>query len=134
MHRNQRRRKGRAFSLMEVLAAMVLMAIVLPSVMRGVTLCLQSAGLARHKIEAAALAESQLNLMLALRDPTYQTGTGTFGDEWRAYRWEATATRLDLDLYEVTVTVFWTERGFERSQSLSTFILPTTTTTATASS
>ena len=53
-------RRG-GFTLIEVLATMLLLGIVLPVAMRGVSVALSAAGTARHLSEAAVLAEAKLN-------------------------------------------------------------------------
>lgn len=126
MSRRMNRRRG--FSLVEVLAALVLIAIVLPAAMRGITLALQTAAHARHEQEATHLAERQLNTMLALRDPSVLGAGGTF-DEWPEYRWEVATSVGDFNLSTVTVYVYWQEQGRERSTSLTTLVLPTQATT-----
>lgn len=115
--------RRRGFSLVEVLAALVLIAIVLPAAMRGITLAMQTAAHARHEQEATLLAERQLNTALMLRDPSLLSAGGTL-DEWPEYRWEAATSIDDFNLSNVTVTVYWQEQGRERSVSLTTLILP----------
>jgi type II secretion system protein I len=111
-------------TLVEVLAALVLVAIVLPVVMQGLTLSMRAASRARHQAEAARLAESKLNELLVLRDTAALTSTGDFGERWPEYAWRSESATRDHGLYEVTVTVAWTERGQERTASLSTLMLP----------
>jgi prepilin-type N-terminal cleavage/methylation domain-containing protein len=62
---NQSRNQRKAFTLIEVLATLLLMAIVLPAVMQGVSIALASASNARQRTEAAQVAQSQLALLLA---------------------------------------------------------------------
>ena len=49
----------RGFTLIEVLATMVLLALVLPAVMRGATVALSAAASAKHRTEAATFAEAK---------------------------------------------------------------------------
>jgi prepilin-type N-terminal cleavage/methylation domain-containing protein len=119
------RRSG--VTLVEVLAALVLVAIVLPVVMQGLTLSMRAASRARHQAEAARLAEAKLNELLVLRDTSILTGAGDFGEHWPGYAWRSESATRDHGLYEVTVTVAWTERGQERTASLSTLVFPGST-------
>src|SRR3954453_3932771 len=48
------------FTLIEVLATLVLLGIALPVAMRGTTIALSAASRAKHTAEASALAESKL--------------------------------------------------------------------------
>jgi prepilin-type N-terminal cleavage/methylation domain-containing protein len=120
----RRHLRQRGLTLVEVLATLVLVAIVLPVTMKGVTLSMQSAARARHMTEAAQLAESKINEMLVLRDTMYLSGSGDFGQDWPEYRWTSTAAAANYGVYEVTVTVSWLERGSERSVSMSTLVYP----------
>ena len=108
-----------------MLATLVLVGIVLPVAMYGLTLSLQAASRARHTTEAGQLAEAKLNELLVLRDSTVLTGSGDFGEDWPEYRWTSDFVAADYNLYEVTVTVLWTERGQDRSVALTTLIYPT---------
>lgn len=110
-------------TLMEVLATLLLVAIVLPAVMQGVTVSMQAAARARHQTEAAALAEMKLNELLA-RSTSVNTGSSDFGIDYPNYRWETAAVSRDLGLYEVAVVIHWTERGIERSYQLTSLIYP----------
>ena len=119
-------RRRRGVSLIEVLATLVMVGIVLPAAMMGVTLSLRAAHLARHQQEASLLAESRLNEILALRDPAAYAGSGDFAPDWPEYRWEVETFVADFEMTEVAVTVTWMERGRERAVTLSSYLyLPT---------
>jgi prepilin-type N-terminal cleavage/methylation domain-containing protein len=97
MHR--RRAYGRrtcrtgGFTLIEVLAALMLVAIVLPVAMRGVTVATAAASAARHRNEAAALAQSKMDELLAtmqaLQQQSNSSMSGDFGEDWPDYQWSA---------------------------------------------
>ena len=125
---NKRRRRG--FTLIEVLAAMLLLGIVLPSAMGALTLCLRTAAGARHRQEAAQLAEAKLNELLATRDAAAVGTGGDFGEDWPEYRWTLVTGAGPFGLEELDLTVEWQERGGTRSTTLSTMMLPASTTTA----
>ncbi len=125
---------ARGVTLVEVLATLVLVGIVLPASMMGVTLSLRAAHLARHQQEASLLAESRLNEILALGDATTMTGVGDFSPDRPDYRWETSTAVSDFGLTEVIVTVSWLERGRDRSVSLSTLLYTSTGTTGTEAS
>jgi general secretion pathway protein I len=116
--------RRRGFTMIEVLATVALLAIVLPAVMEGVTLATSAGGLARHRTEAAGLAESKLKELVATGD--WQAGilSGEF-DDWPQYRWEATVTAWSQDvtsssIQQIDLRVIWTARGREDSITLST--------------
>ncbi|MFT3787656.1 MAG: type II secretion system protein [Tepidisphaeraceae bacterium] len=117
------------FTLPEVLAALVFIGIVLPVVMRGVTVALQASGAAKHRVEAAQLAKQKIDEFLIVRDPSTFTAVGDFGDTWPGYAWQSTSL-IDSDgLYEITVTVTWVEQTNEKSYVMSTLVYPSTVTT-----
>ena len=119
-----RRPSARGFTLPEVLATMVLIGIVLPACMRGLSLSLAASTDARRKLEATALAENKLAEITATTLWQSQTGTttGDFSPDFPEYSWEATSYTVDTDLAEVQVYVFWTSRGAVKSVSLSTMV------------
>lgn len=115
------------FTLVEVLATLVLVGVVLPVAMRGITLSMQVAQKSKRMIEAGQLAEQKINEFLVVRDAAYFTGTGDFGQEWPDYRWESHGSYRDQSTYDVSVIVYWNERNQPRSITLSTIIYPNNT-------
>jgi prepilin-type N-terminal cleavage/methylation domain-containing protein len=118
-------RNARGFTLMEVLTAVILVAIVLPVTMAGISLAAGLAGTARHEAEAAALAHSKLNELQATRG--WQNGnlSGDFGDAYPEYRWTATLAPWQASaLQQLDLQVLWTFRGRERHVDFSTLVDP----------
>ena len=112
-----------AFSLVEVLASLMLVSIVLPVAMHAISLSAANSSLAAQRPEAAALAQMKLNELSITGD--YQDGMqeGDFGDEWPAYRWQAqTLEWSGLTLVQVDTTVTWIHRGQEHDVSVSTVV------------
>ena len=118
------RRRPRGVTLMEVLATLVLVGIILPVAMRGVTIAMHAAANARQQSEATMLAEMKLNELIAARDPDFAGSSGDFGPDRPEYRWQVRTAGEDFKTYEVTVAVSWETRGGERSVQLSTLIYP----------
>lgn len=115
----------RAFTLIEVLAAMLLMAIVLPPVMEGVALATRAASDARRRTEAAGLAEEKLSELLATSQWTGGSLSGDFGAGWPDYHWQANvygwaADTTTQSLQQIDLNVTWTSRGRPQSITLST--------------
>jgi general secretion pathway protein I len=113
------------FTLVEVLAALLLIAIVLPAVMRGISTATGMATVTRMRTEAAGLAQAKLGELIATGD--WQSGnlSGTFGSDWPDYRWEAASQGWSGDtsgsnLTQVDVRVLFTLRGREEAITLST--------------
>jgi general secretion pathway protein I len=118
--------RRRGFTLLEVLATLVLIGVVLPVAMRGISLSLQTAARARHVAEASQLAQQKIAEVLVVRDAAAFTGTGDFGPDWPEYRWETRGTVSGYGTYEVLVVVTWIEQGVERSVELVTLVHPLT--------
>lgn len=115
--------RDRGFTLVEVLATLVLLGIVVPVAMRGVSVGLAAASTARHTAEAASLAEAKLNELII--DGAWQT-SGTSGEfpDHPAYRWTCDNVSRDYGTNEVAVTVTWMQRGQERRLTLTTLVYP----------
>ena len=115
-----RRHDNRGFTLVEVLATLVLIGIILPIAMRGVTLAMQAAATARRTAEATALAESKLNELVV--DGTWASGTlsGDFSPEQPEYTWQCLTATRDYGLTEIAVRVAWLDRGQPRQLTVAT--------------
>ena len=77
------RRIHKGFSLIEVLAAMLLIGIVLPVAMRGYSLSVQLAAQSKQTTESAALGDSKLNELVATGDWKLGLLSGDFEREGR---------------------------------------------------
>lgn len=116
------RRSG--FTLIEVLAALVLIGVVLPVAMKGVSVAMQAASHARHTGEAIELARHKLTELSLSTDSDSYSGSGNFGLDWSEYRYESRMVARDYGVNEVTVEVFWKSRGADVSITLSTLAYP----------
>ncbi|MHC4712036.1 MAG: type II secretion system protein [Planctomycetota bacterium] len=118
-----RPRSNAAFTLVEVLATLALVAIILPVAMRGISLASGAAAEARRRMEAASLAEARLAELLATGDWQGTDLSGDFAPDWPLYRWRADVNDWEQgDLREITVYVEWTARGTERVVALTTLV------------
>ena len=116
--------RRRGFTFVELLATVVLLGIVLPVVMGGVSMCLFASGVARHQAEASSLAYGKLMELLAEKE---WQGTsdlaGDFGTDQPDYRWTAEISDWeDTTLKQIDVTVWWTYRSKDRSVVISTLV------------
>src|SRR5689334_555698 len=84
-----------AFTLVEVLATVVLMGIVLPVAMRGISIALAAASNSRHVAEASALADSQLNQLVAEGINNIGDSSGDFSPDHPEYRWTCQTAARD---------------------------------------
>jgi general secretion pathway protein I len=101
---------------------MVLIGIVLPIAMQGISLCLSVASNARRSVEAASLAESKLADLLTTNQWQMGSLSGDFGEDWPDYTWVAEPIQRDVDLYELTLRVKWQARNEEREVALTTLV------------
>ena len=117
------------FTLIEVMAAIVLVAIVLPVVMRGISLATSAAGIARQRTEAATLASMKLHELVATGLWQNGSASGDFAGEFPDYQWSAQiADWTDPDLEQLDVKVTWMAHGQQQSITVSTLIYPNTPT------
>lgn len=124
--------KFRGFTLVEVLVSLLLLAVVLPVAMGGVSLSLRAAEEAKYKSQASSLARAKLSELQAQNQWDLQKMSGDFGASYPQYRWTAQLSNFDgSTLDQLDVTVFWRQREREHSVALSTIITNTTTTTGT---
>jgi prepilin-type N-terminal cleavage/methylation domain-containing protein len=112
--------RRRGFTLVEVLATLVLLGIVLPVAMRGVSMAMAAAAHARHTAEATTLAEAKLNELVA--DGTWASGSlsGDFSPDQPEYQWSCLTATRDYGLTEIAIRVTWNERGYVRDLVVAT--------------
>lgn len=121
-------RKGiKGFTFVEILAAMLFMAIIIPVVIRGITIANRTGIAAERKRLAAEMADRKLTEILL--DESWRNGNqeGTFDDpdedEEASYpfRWTLETNAWDTDTMRlITVNVFYTVQDREYSVKLST--------------
>jgi general secretion pathway protein I len=121
LHRKAARRRS-GFTLVEVLASLVIMGIVLPFAMRGASLAMHAGSVARHQAEAATLGEAKLTEMVSMGSWADAGGQGDFGNDFPQYRWTMENIQRDIGVTELLLSVTWQERGEDRSVKLSTFV------------
>ncbi len=119
------RERGRSgFTLIEVLAAMVLIGIVMPVVMQGIMVATRSGATARHRTEAAILANSKLAELTVTGQWDGGSMSGDFGADQPGYKWLAAVgdwagdvNQIGMEQLDVTVT--WIDRGQPTSVTVS---------------
>ena len=117
------KRTGSAFTLIEVLATLVLVGIVLPVVVDGILLVLATAGNAIDRTEAASLTQNLMSEIVASGDYQDVESSGRFGTHGPQYSWSAQWNEWDApSVKQLTVTVRWQRRNRERDVTLSTLV------------
>ena len=115
-----KRSEAGGFTFIEILATLTLLAIVLPSVMNGITLCLSTADVAKRQAQASALCHGKLMEMLAQGDWQHGAMAGDFGADWPEFRWTAQVADFNGT---VGVNVSWRQsNNKDRSVTLSTLV------------
>jgi type II secretion system protein I len=131
-------RSSAGFTLVEVLAALLFLAIAIPAILGAISASSRSAEAAERSAIAAQLAENQLSQFVVEQSNTTGGTMGTsgssgdrgdFGTDYPGYRWEMKQEpwTAAADLTQYTIQVFFSVRGQERSVELSTLVgLPPT--------
>ena len=87
-------RRG-GFTLVEVLAALLVIAIVLPTVMSAISLAATLAAITRDRNQATTLAQLKLNDLLLSGDWQTASLSGDFGNDNPRFQWTATVLTWD---------------------------------------
>ena len=123
---SRRRASAAGFTLAEVLAALVIMAIVLPVAIEGLRIANRAGVVAQRKGVAAQLADGLLNEFVVTGEWQYSAQDGDFGPEWTGYRWRFHNEAWGRDAMQMlTLEVFYQVQDREFSVQLSTLALPT---------
>ena len=118
----------RAFTLAEVLAALLLMAIIVPVAMQGVQIASRAGTLGQRKAAAMRVAERVLNELIVTGGLTQSTSSGTAAEGDQTYAWTMqTETWPEDAMNLVTVRVVFNVQGTDYNVSLSSIYDPTTT-------
>jgi len=110
-----------AFTLAEVLAALVFMAIVIPVVVECLHVASQAGEVAQRKTEAARVAERILNESIVTTNWNQSAQNGTVQDGMRQFDWTLQNEPWNQDpMRLLTVQVKYTVQGRDYSVQLST--------------
>ena len=116
-------RHSTAFTLVEVLATLTLMAIIMPVAMRGISLATATAGQARRQVEAVSLAESKLAELQATGEWQGGSLSGDCGTDWPDYQWACEVNDWEgTTVQQLAVSVTWLARGATRKVTLTTLV------------
>ena len=112
----------RAFTLAEVLVAIVFLALLVPVIMEGMSLSSRAAMMAERGTLAANLAQNKLD---ELRLDENADSSGDFGEDFPNYRWESEKISWETDslVDSLTVRVLFDVQGREQSVSLTTLMI-----------
>lgn len=118
--------KRGGFTFMELLATIVLIAVIMPVAMRSIGLCTRLASQSRRQMEAASLAKAKLTELIATGGWQDGNQRGRFDDkEWDDYEWSMTVKNwTDALVRELELTVSWRSVGRQQGVTLSTLMYP----------
>jgi type II secretion system protein I len=125
----------RGFTFVEILAALVFLAILVPAVVEGITLASRASEIVERSSIATELAQNKLN-ELSLNGVWATAGTsGDFGNDWPGYRWEFKQSTWEMDsMTQLDLTVYFNVQGREQNVVLSTLVNPADASTTSTSS
>jgi hypothetical protein len=120
-----------AFTLAEVLAALLFLAIVIPAAVEALHLASLAGEVAARKGAAARVADRILNESLVLTNWNTGTLSGTVTEGTQEFRWTLTSQTWPVDAMELlTAEVKYYAQGRDYSVKLSTLANPQTLTTS----
>jgi type II secretory pathway pseudopilin PulG len=101
------------FTLVEILATFVLMAIILPVAMQGISMAAKLASQAKHRVEAATLGQQMLNELVLSGD--YEDGDqeGEAAGDNTVYLWrlEVLDWEEEDSMQQLDLSVTWEDAG-----------------------
>ena len=125
--KKKKRIVAKGFTLIEILAALLLIGLVLPAVMKGVSIISILASDSDHRYEALDLAETKLAEVLL--EESWQGSSSQSGqfddenDEYEDYEWVMDVSDWDqADVKQVDIFVYWQQRNRQREIQLSTLV------------
>lgn len=117
------RRAG--LTLVECIAALLIIAIILPVAMRGISLCVRLASDVRHRTEATDLARAKMNELIVSNEWQSADLRGDFLADHNIpdYTWTAsTETWSDPSMLQLDVEVAWPVRTGTSRVHLTTLV------------
>lgn len=116
-----------AFTLAEVLAALLFMAIVVPVAMQGLHIASLAGSVAQRKSEATRIAQRVLNESLVMTNWNQSIQSGTTVEGQREFRWTLRTDPWTQDpsqsvLRQLSVDVSFTAQNRDYSVKLSTLV------------
>ncbi len=123
------------FTFVEVLAALLFLAIVVPAIVQALTLANRASVMAERHAIAGEFAENKLNEMVVNNHWSNAPKTsGDFGAGAAGYRWQMTTGTWAADtinqMTELAIDVYYTVQGREYNVHLSTLVFVPATSTS----
>ncbi|MGO8704531.1 MAG: prepilin-type N-terminal cleavage/methylation domain-containing protein [Candidatus Brocadiia bacterium] len=113
--------RERGFSLVEMLAALIIFSLGVMAVLEVITTSVRSTTATVGYTEAVFLAQQRIEETIATEALAPKTDSGDFGEAYPRHAWKREVEELDPgQLYRIRVDVTWNERGSERQYTLTT--------------
>lgn len=121
---SSRRRLQGGFTLAEVLAALVFMAIVIPVAVQGLRIASRAGSVSERRAVAVRLAENKLNELIVTGQWQSAAQRGTIEEGWRSYDWRFLSESWSEDgaMRLVTVEVIVPVQGQDYEVRVSTLV------------
>lgn len=127
--------RARAFTLAEVLAALTLMAIVIPVALGGMSIASRAGSLGQRKAAAARVAQRVLNELIVTGQVLASGQSGSAAEDTQRFTWRMETAPWSIDALDVvTVHVTFEVQGDAFEVSVSTLHDPASDATAATSS
>lgn len=121
-HRTVHRAHHKGFTLLELLATLVLCAVVLPVALQAVSTSVQLGSVTRDKLIASELAQNKLREILATESWVDGDDSGEFESQPR-FTWESWSEDWQGSVVKLLhVQIKWTYRESERTLQLDTLV------------
>ncbi len=119
-------RPARGFTLIEVLAALLLMAIVIPVAMQATSIASRAGMMGQRKAAAMRIADRMLNELIVTGEAKQSaSSSGTVAEGDASYSWTLQSTNWTEDsMTQLTVSVSFSVQGATHTVSASTLIDP----------
>ena len=115
--------KPKGFTLVEVVAALVLVAIALPVIMRGISVATSASSISKQRTQAATLASLKLHELVGTGQWQNGNQSGDFAGEWPDYQWSSELTEWSgVETQQLDVHVTWMARNQKQTFTLSTLV------------
>jgi hypothetical protein len=124
------KQRGQAFTLAEVLAALLFLAIVIPAAIEALHISSLAGEVAARKSSAARVADRILNESIVMTNWDRGTQTGTATEGTLDFRWKLTSENWPADSMQLlTAEVTFAAKGRDYSVKMSTLANPQSLTT-----
>ena len=117
------RRHHSAFTLLEVMLAVMILGMAMLAIMEGLSKSLNAVDSIRNENTAMELLSVKMADLEKVETPEEGTQDGDFEETHPGFTWTTAITSTEMqDLYEAHLSVLWTEHGQEASESIVTYL------------